>query len=122
MIYEVLKDSAPAAFLYKLSVSNKIKIHIQHTVKKHFNFYRMTGNNIHPISKAEQNKVGGDSTAQGMVCFKWQFLIMLSYQRTTTLKGRKTESKTKQQQVYQEGRMKPAFLSSLGAVTSSLLG
>jgi len=82
----------------------------------------MTGNTIHPIYKVEQNKVGKDSTVQGTVCFKWQFLIMLSYQPTTTLKGRKTESKTKQQQVYQEGRKKAAFLSSLGVVTSSLLG
>lgn len=83
----------------------------------------MTGSNIHSIYKAEQ-KVGRDSTAQVTVCFKWQFLIMLSYKRTITLtlKGRKTESKTKQQQVYQESRMKPAFLSSPGAVTSSLLG
>lgn len=88
---------------------------IDSIVKKHFHFHRMPGSNIDPIYKAEQSKVGRDSTAWGTVCFKWQLLIMLSYQPPPTLKGRKTESKTKEQQVYQEGRVKPAFLSSLGA-------
>lgn len=94
-------------------------MHIQRILLLSF-LNRMIGNNTHPIAKAEQ-KAGRVFTAQVTACFKWQFLITLSHQQTT-LKGRKTESKRKQQQVYQEGRMKPAFHSTLGAVTSSLLG
>lgn len=110
-----MKDTVPTASVCKLSVFSFYQMYRQSIVKKHFYFQRMPGSNTDPIYKAEQSKVGRDSTARGTVCFKWQLLIMLSYQPPPTLKGRKTESKTKEQQVYQEGRVKSAFLSSLGA-------